>query len=311
MAEEDFMKAVTDALTALGTLQAAPPECQRQAKSNFSGLVTSVMTTLREMEPLWTKYMDDGDSDTCGRAHARMQAKFKMIDERVQKFQTMFRKAIYESAGLKGNVEYLVKRVSMAQELFPKTPRKIEAQINLFDDDPDEPEQEPAEKREEPAEPAHDAQWDEEEAFTRRLNEFRMAVSTFVNSYDEKYRNTGVVGCMSSVALNAKQIEEMWRRYLISSMEQLVIGNYSNIGVYLKSMASYIDLAKGICDYLNADDKYRSNIEYVERKYNDFLSAYPANRRTRPSEFGRKYAGTGKSLDEILAMCARKMEKKR
>ena len=302
------MKAVTDALTALGTLQAAPPECQRQAKSNFSGLVTSVMTTLREMELLWTKYMEAGDSDTCGRAHARMTAKFKMIDERVQKFTTMFRRALDESAGLKSNFDYLVKRIAMAQAEFPKTPRKIEApQMDLFEDAPEET---PAVK-EETAEPVHDTQWDEEEAFTRRLNEFRTAVATFVNSYDQKFLNTGVVGFISGVGKNAKHVEEMWRRYLMTNLDMQIADNHHNIGLYLKAIESYIDMANGVCKYLHAEDQYRSNLDYIERKFSDFRDAYPANRRTKPSEFGRKYAGTGKSLEEILAMCARKAGEKK
>ena len=302
------MKAVTDALTALGTLQASPPECQRQAKSNFSGLVTSVITTLREMEPLWTKYMEAGDSDTCGRAHARMTAKFKMIDERVQKFTTMFRRALDESAGLKSNFDYLVKRIAMAQAEFPKTPRKIEApQMDLFEDAPEET---PAVK-EETAEPVHDTQWDEEEAFTRRLNEFRTAVATFLNSYDQKFLNTGVVGFINGVGKNAKHVEEMWRRYLMTNLDMQIADNHHNIGLYLKAIASYIDMANGVCKYLHAEDKYRSNLDYIERKYSDFRDAYPEKRRTKPSEFGRRYAGTGKSLDEILAMCARKIGEKK
>lgn len=304
MMDDGFMKTVTDALTALGTLQAAPPECQRQAKSNFSGLVTSVITTLREMDPLWTKYMDAGDSDTCGMVHARLTAKFRMIDERVQKFTAMFRKAIDESQALRENLDYLVKRVAMAQAEFPKTPRKIEdPQMDLFEDAPEEVQEAPEEAA---AEPVHDAQWNEEELFTRRLNEFRTAVATFVNSYDPKFWNTGVVGFISCVGKNAKHVEEMWRRYLMSNIDMQIADNYRSIGLYIKSIKSYIDMADGVCRYLEADGKYRSSLDYVERKYGDFKEAYPATRRTRPSEFGRRYAGTGKSLDEILSMCARK-----
>lgn len=308
MTDDGFMKTITDTLTALGTLQAASPDCQKQAKSNFSGLVTSAMTTLREMEPLWTKYMEAGDSDTCGRTHARMQAKFKMIDERVQKFTVMFRKALDESPALRSNLDYLVKRIAMAQACFPKTPRKIEAQIDLFDEV--EPE-EPAPAKEEPAEPAHDSQWEQEETFTRRLNEFRTAVATFVNSYDQKFLNTGVVGFISGVGKNAKHVEEMWRRYLMTNLDMQIADNHHNIGLYLKAIASYIDMANGVCKYLHAEDQYRSNLDYIERKFSDFRDAYPERRRTRPSEFGRKYAGSGKSLEEILAMCARKIEEKK
>lgn len=303
------MKAVTDALTALGTLQNSPLECQRPVKSNFTGLVTSVIVTLKEIDPLWSKYESAEDSDTCGRTHARIQAKFKMIDERIQKFQSMFSKALDESSGLKGNLDYLKKRIAMAQACFPKTPRKIDAQLNLFEEvEPDEPD---APAKDEPAEPAHDMQWDQEEAFTRKLNEFRTAVATFVNSYDRKYLNTGVVGFINGVGQNARHVEEMWRRYLMSNIDMQIADNYRNIGLYIKTIKSYIDMANGVCKYLQAENQYRSNLDYVEKKFSDFKDAYPGKRRTKPSEFGRRYADSGKSLEEILAMCAKKMEKKK
>lgn len=312
MADENFMKAVTDALTALGTLQNSPLECQRPVKSNFTGLVTSVIVTLKEIDPLWSKYESAEDSDTCGRAHARIQAKFKMIDERIQKFQSMFSKALDESGGLRGNLDYLKKRVSKALEPFPKTPRRIEPQINLFEelDTAESPAQESASAPAE-AEPVRDAQWEEEEIFTKRLNEFRVACANFVNSYDERERETGVVGMVNSAGRNAKHVEEMWRRYLVGGMDVQIAGNYNGIGLYIKSIGEYLHMADGICRYLNADGRYRSSIEYVGRKYTDFKDAYPSSCRVRPSEFGLKYAGTSKSLGEILAACSRKMEERR
>lgn len=299
MEGNDFRKSLTDSVTALLNMSNGEMDCSRTVKMAFSDMVNAVMSVLKDMDGVWTQYLDANNTDLCGRLHARILAKFKTIDERIAKFENAFSKHLEASPGLSESIAYLKKRVSMSFDLFPKSPRKVDdGFVDLFspttckDDMPSVKEE-------------HDSQFDEEELFTRRMNEFRTAVSTFLNSYPNDARHTGVVGMMECAGNDARHIEEMWRRYLVCSLDIQKEGLYRNIPLYMKSIRMYIDMAGNISSYLNADEKYKSNLDYVEKKMEGFSGAYPAQCRQRPSEFGRKYAGDSSRLEGALKSLSR------
>ena len=183
-------RSLTDFIMALANLSVDLPDCSRTVKMAFVEMTGSFSSIGKEIEKLYEKYEDSDTTEECGRIHARMFAKFKTMDEKIEKFETVFTSQIRKSIQLSEHMVYLKKRVMIVKDSFPKSPRKIEDGFaNLFSSHYNESKQDAVNK-----EDSHDCQWNDEESFTKKLNEFRVAVSAFLNSYPDESQSTGIVG---------------------------------------------------------------------------------------------------------------------
>ena len=126
-------------------------------------------------------------------------------------------------------------------------------------------------KKEEPP-PVHE--------FQRKIAEMRACVTSFVQSYDEKERRRSIVAYIGDLEMYLRCIERFWKRYNAPVRNEGTINSmYSSIRVELDTMQRYYEMSVMIAKANNMDARYATNHEYVKKKLDELLSAFPEKPR--------------------------------
>ena len=114
----------------------------------------------------------------------------------------------------------------------------------------------------------------------KRLNELRTSVNGFLSSYPDK--SDTVVCFIADAGDSIKVVDSLWRRYVKEPYsEQLLDGLNDSMRKTIESIKSQCEMSVLVRDSSKCSEKYLQNHDYVMKKLNDFIRAFPDGMRKK------------------------------
>ena len=244
-----------------------------------NGIVRNVSEMLpyaTDLQEFWNVYQNAESNELIRKLHSKIRARVKLMQDKIGESIRLCgdnQKLLDKYSENQGYIEAKLKEV---YELIPKKPRTVAEPVQLtldFDSAPAVKEEEPSSSD---TADGKDELTAKSEKFLKRMNELRNSVNGFLSSYSDSEKMNSVVSYMSDMDESIKVVDSLWRRYVKEPFdEQILDGINTSMRKCIASMRSQCDMSVLVRDSCRCADKYAQNHDYVVKKLNDFVRAFP------------------------------------
>lgn len=234
----------------------------------------------RRLEEAWRTYLSSGDGAVVGKMHSRMRAQLKFLRDHLSASIDACGSNEQRRERYREGQEYVGRKIDEIAALVPRTARRVvqetvQETLDFGEAPGKDAAGEESAGKDAPAPPAaappsHPA----ESSFMKRVSEMKVACTNFVQSYPGD--SLSVVGYIRDIShLLIPCIENLWRKYCRNDAPERIRGIYRCLNVEKDNVASYVGMARMICDFNHGQDLYGDNLSYVEKKLDAMLAAFP------------------------------------
>ncbi len=241
--------------------------------------VSAMLPYATDLQNFWSAYQSAQSNDLIRKLHTKVRSRVKLMQDSLNESIRLCENDQRLLDKYSENQSYIERKLNEVYALIPKEPRKVKEpeQMTLdFDESPSR--QVPRGEESEPKHDEDDGMKAKSERFLRRLNELRTSVNGFLSSYPDE--SDSVVSYVSDMDSSIKVIDGLWRRYVGEQGGDAILdGLNDSMRKCIESLKRQCEMSMLVRDSSKCSGKYEQNHDYVVKKLNEFVKAFPDGMR--------------------------------
>jgi len=236
--------------------------------------VSAMLPYATDLQNFWSAYQSAQSNSLIRNLHTKIRARVKLMKDLLDQSMMACGDNQRMLDKYSENQHYIERKLNELHALIPKEPRKVsepeQVMLDFTDDKATVEEKCPIK--------SDDGLHGKSEKFIRRLNELRVSVNGFLSSYPDK--SDSVVSYVSDMDCSIRIIDGLWRRYVAESGDDSVLnGINDSMRKCIESLRRQCEMSVLVRDASKCSEKYAQNHEYVMKKLNEFVKAFPDGAR--------------------------------